>query len=143
MKNDWDVITLYSGYKHGLIPDYNGISKIVDGYSTTTVAYLLNKRAYDILLNNFIYSKIALENEMKNNYEPNQKVYQTQYAIDQSWIKLQNTLKFFVFDPNIVKNYNSNSEINTIIEKFLNFFNLKNNNINENFINYTNKPVLM
>lgn len=136
-KDNWDAITLFSGYKLGFIPLGNGISKIKNGYSTTTVSYLLNKSAYDKFLNTFIESKINLENEMKNNYKPNQKVYQSKYAIDQSWIKLQNTLKFYVFDPNIVKTYESNSEINTIIERFYNY--IFKPLIYENFIIYSKK----
>jgi GR25 family glycosyltransferase involved in LPS biosynthesis len=142
-KKKWDAIALYSGYKHGFVSDSDGVSKINNGYSTTTVAYLLNNRAFDIFLDNFITSKINLENEMIEKYKPNHKVYQTNYAIDQEWIKLQNSLNFYVFEPNIVKTINSNSEINKIIEKFYNIFNpfkYINSNITEKFINYTTKP---
>jgi GR25 family glycosyltransferase involved in LPS biosynthesis len=142
-KNNWDAITLYYGFKDGLINDSDGVSKFKNGYSTTTVAYLLNKRAFDVFIDTFMDSKIKLENEMKEKYKPNQKVYETHNAIDQQWIKLQNSLNFYIFEPNIVTTINSNSEINKIIERFynlLNPFNYFNKNITENFITFTDKP---
>jgi glycosyl transferase family 25 len=87
-QDDYNVCLLAGVYNNKTslnmsINNFN-LNKLIDGQ--TAVAYIVRKKYYDILINNF---KEAVYNLMKNQLNPKTYILD-QYSIDQYWKKLQN-----------------------------------------------------
>ena len=101
---------MFGHHKGGLIPLDKHISKFSpkDGYSTTALGYIVNKKAYDDFLRVFSEAKQKMIEELKT-YEG--RSLTSLYAIDIMWGELQKKKKFYIFEPHIVKPSGSSSEI--------------------------------
>ena len=108
--DDYDAVTLFGHWKNGIIPLDKHISKFSekDGYSSTTLGYIVNKRAYDDFLRVFTEAKQKMIEELKSFKK---RSLTSLYAIDIEWGELQKKKKFYIFEPHIVKPSGSPSEI--------------------------------
>ena len=108
--HNYDAVTLFGYHKGGIISLDKHISKFspTDGYSTTALGYIVNKKAYDDFLRVFSKAKQNMIKELKT-YEG--RSLTSLYAIDIAWGELQKKKKFYIFEPHIVKPSGSPSEI--------------------------------
>lgn len=124
MYPNFNVIQFTTVHKH--LRDINDKNvKKVDSASTSS-AYILNSNFYDKLLNDLNESKRKMEEEMvelwKKN-KKNEKIYETDYALDQHWNDLQKKSEWYIFDPYIGTQGGEAgaSSIMKVIESFINF----------------------
>jgi glycosyl transferase, family 25 len=101
----WDVIQLTAVYKKLTDIKYEDIKKVER--ASTSSAYIINSRFYDKLINILKESVKKMEEEMvefnkKNNFVLKKK-YQTKYALDQYWSKLQKNSDWYIFYPYLGK----------------------------------------
>lgn len=108
---NFDAVTLYGYWKKGIINLDNNISKFSpkDGYSTTTLAYIINRKSLDDFIQVFSEAKEKMIEELKS-FKKKRK-FNTIHAIDREWKILQQRKLFYIFEPNIVKPSGSISEI--------------------------------
>jgi hypothetical protein len=102
----WDVFLL--GYQYELIDEnftfpFEFIKKI--NRATTTIGYVVNNYT-DSLLENFYQAVQLLETQKKEI-----KIKETPYAIDRTWIQLQQKDSFYITIPRLGKSNNSFSSI--------------------------------
>lgn len=108
----FDVFMLASGYSETYpIEPTEFIHKVKWG--TTTSGYMVQKHYYNILINCFEEAIKKMEEELKEfkKFNPGKKMYETSFAIDQAWFRLQQKDDFFITVPNIGTQANSPSSI--------------------------------
>lgn len=112
---NWDVIILSGhGEKEKLNNMYSKAKKI-----QTTGLYVINKKYYDKLINNFNESIINMDN-LRNN---NQDINGPKWAIDQNWKKLQKKDNWYILNNNLgyqKENYSDIEKKKINYSKFLN-----------------------
>lgn len=104
LKNNWDVIMLSGNILKTEDSIYDDLDKVID--VQTASGYIINRKYYDTLLNNF---KEA-EKHLANNED------YTKWALDQYWKTLQPNDNWFIMSPTIGKQKESYSDIeNTVV----------------------------
>jgi len=99
--DDWDIINLSCHLKAKEDCEIQNVSKVLDCQST--IAYAVNSRFIDKLLNNFNESASFLS---EINYEDD-----CQYFIDINWKKLQKENKWYTFYPMLGREYPKYSDV--------------------------------
>ena len=99
--DDWDIINLSCHLIEKEDCEIQNVSKILDCQST--IAYSVNSRFIDKLLNNFTESVNYLS---EINYEDD-----CQYFIDVNWKKLQKENKWYTFYPILGREYPKYSDV--------------------------------
>lgn len=106
----FDVLMLSTVYNK-TTPFKGNIHKV--HYGTTTSGYIVTKEYLNTLIHCFQEAVSKMENQLvefkKTN--PNKKMYETSFAIDQYWFPLQQRDDFFITVPNIGTQGNSQSSI--------------------------------
>jgi glycosyl transferase, family 25 len=99
--DDWDVIQLASGYVSTEDTDNDDVKKV--NHSSTSSAYIINRHFAPILLDDLETSLSLMEKDMEEFIRKNNNVmkkkFDTQYALDQRWYKLQKKSKWYLFKP--------------------------------------------
>jgi len=96
--------------------------------ATTSSCYIIKSKFYDKLLNNLTSAKIKMENEMiefnKKNNGILKKKYETRFALDQHWNKLQRVSNWYMFFPYLGKQGGDagTSSIMGSLEYFIEYF---------------------
>mgnify|MGYP001346774047 CR=1 FL=1 len=103
--DDWDIIQLASVYTNLKDTDTDYIKKV--NSASTSSAYIINRHFAETLRNDLKNSLVLMEKDMKefikkNNNIPKKK-FETPYALDQNWYKLQKKSKWYIFKPYIGK----------------------------------------
>ena len=100
-KDDWDMIQLASGYVSTEDTDNDDVKKV--NHSSTSSAYIINKHFAPILLDDLETSLSLMKKDMEEYIRKNNNVmkkkFNTQYALDQRWYKLQKKSKWYLFKP--------------------------------------------
>jgi hypothetical protein len=120
-KDDWDIIQLASVYTSLKDTKKDNIKKVEK--ASTASAYIINHKFAPILLADLEGSLKSMKAEMKefqkNNI--NKKKYETRYALDQNWYKLQKKSNWYLFKPYLGKQggeASNSSTMNRNIEEF-------------------------
>ena len=103
--DDWDIIQLASVYTNLKDTDTDYIKKV--NSASTSSAYIINRHFAETLKKDLKSSLALMEKDMeefirKNNNVPKKK-FETPYALDQHWYKLQKKSKWYIFKPYIGK----------------------------------------
>jgi glycosyl transferase family 25 len=101
-KNNWDVFMLATIWTNQLNTHIDCIKKIITG--TTTSGYIVNSNYIETLYNNFIEGCNKLDQEVQEkilNLEPNERIFDVNYALDQYWFTLQRNDRFYISQPYI------------------------------------------
>ena len=100
-KDDWDMIQLASGYVSTEDTDNDDVKKV--NHSSTSSAYIIKKHFAPILLDDLEKSLSLMKQDMEEYIRKNNNVmkkkFNTQYALDQRWYKLQKKSKWYLFKP--------------------------------------------
>ena len=103
--DNWDIIQLASVYTNLKDTETDYIKKV--NSASTSSAYIINRHFAETLKKDLNNSLILMEKDMKefikkNNNIPKKK-FETPYALDQHWYKLQQKSKWYIFKPYIGK----------------------------------------
>ena len=128
-KDNWDIIQLASVYTTVNDSKLKDVKKVEK--ASTSSAYIINKKFAKILLKDLESSLKSMEKEMvefnKNNGRK-QKKYETRFALDQNWYKLQKKSNWFLFKPYLGKQGGEaghSSILNRKIEDFVSLLPVK------------------
>lgn len=107
----FDVFMLATTYNENMSIGHPTVHKVK--YATTTSGYIVQQHYYNTLISCFedAISKMEAELIEFKKTNPNKKMYETKYAIDQHWFLLQQRDDFFITVPNIGTQGNSPSTI--------------------------------
>lgn len=120
-KDNWDIIQLASVYTSLKDTKKDNIKKVEK--ASTASAYIINQKFAPILLADLEGSLKSMKAEMKEfqKQHGNKKKYETRYALDQNWYKLQKKSNWYLFKPYLGKqggSASSSSTMNRNIEGF-------------------------
>lgn len=103
--DDWDIIQLASVYTNLKDTDTDYIKKV--NSASTSSAYIINLPFANTLKNDLKNALVLMEKDMeefnKKNNNVLKKKFETPYALDQHWYKLQKKSKWYIFKPYIGK----------------------------------------
>ena len=103
--DDWDIIQLASVYTNLKDTDTDYIKKV--NKASTSSAYIINRPFANTLKNDLKNALVLMEKDMeefnKKNNNVLKKKFETPYALDQHWYKLQQKSKWYIFKPYIGK----------------------------------------
>ena len=121
-KDNWDIIFLHiSDNDLKDTEKMKDVKKIIS--STGASAYIIQEHYYDTLLHVFKNALKHMEKEMKEfntNNNTQKKKFETSYALDQHWGKLQKKDKWYTFFPFLGTQKPLGSTIMSQIETFMN-----------------------
>lgn len=103
--DDWDIIQLASVYTNLKDTNTEYIKKV--NKASTSSAYIINRHFAETLKNDLKNALVLMEKDMEEYVKKNNNVlkkkFETPYALDQHWFKLQQKSKWFIFKPYIGK----------------------------------------
>ena len=103
--DDWDIIQLASFYTSLKDTEIDYIKKV--NKASTSSAYIINRPFAETLQNDLKNSLKLMEKDMDNFVKKNNNVlkkkFETPYALDQNWNKLQKNSRWYLFKPYIGK----------------------------------------